>query len=102
MIVHGELVAAVGDPMGYVTYVFKILDEEFTKDTKYVMVVKCPNWESPTLTIGDRGYVYFESWEAGKDKWWDGINMNYYKYNFTQFIKFVPEPKEEDKQKYIM
>ena len=101
MIIHGKLLAGVKDPMGYLTYVFRILDEEFTKDTKYVMCVQCPNWDSPTLTIGDIGYVYFEIIKAGKDTWWDGSQMIPYKYNMNQFMKFVPEPKKED-NKYIM
>lgn len=101
-VIKGELKAAVPDYMQYMTYVFEVLDEEYRSDNKYIMCVRCPNWDCDTLNIGDIGYVHFEVHKAGKDEWWDGNKMVKYNYDFTQFIKFVPEPKPEDMHKYVM
>lgn len=104
MVIKGKLMAAVADPMQYITYVFEILDENLIENTKYIMCVKFPNWDTPTIEIGEIGFVHFEIIKAGEDKWWDHKTQRYVSYNYdmTQFIKFVPEPKPEDVHKYIM
>lgn len=66
------------------------------------MVIKFPNWSTPSIKIGDEGYLHYEERKAGIDEWYDGTNMIKYKYDNIQFIKFVPKPTEEEKEIYLI
>lgn len=100
MVVLAKLVASETDSLGYITYVFKNL-EDCTELSKYVMMVRFPNWDAKPLKLGDTGYVQFEEIRAGIDKWFDGKQMVPYNYNTVQFIKFVYKPEDTENQ-YIM
>jgi hypothetical protein len=79
--------------MGYQTYVFRNVEE--TKwDTKYKMVTRCPNWDHREINVGEEGFLTYEDHEAGKSQWFDGKDMQYYRYTMSQFIKFIVKPKE--------
>lgn len=101
MVALVKLIATKSDTMGYTTYVFECLDVEIRRQTKYLMMVRYPNWNEDTLFLGDIGYVHYEEIQAGIDKWWDGTKMVPYNYNAIQFIKFVLKEEKED-HKYIM
>lgn len=90
--VFGELVASSKDMEGYITYVFKLLDECSIQkvDSNYLMTVQYYNWVSDPINIGDKGYVKVKEVRAGIDQWWDGLKHNYYKYDDVVFYKFVP------------
>lgn len=102
MTVLAKLLAFYSD-MGYITYVFELLEEEDRNrfNTKYVMCVQFPNWDHRTLTIGEIGYLNCVEIHAGIDKWFDGKDFVPYNYNMVQFIKFIPKPKEI-KYKYVI
>lgn len=100
MVILAKLVACESDSLGYVTYVFKRL-EDCTDLSKYVMCIKFPNWESKTIKLGDEGYLQYSEIRAGVDKWYDGTQMVPYNYNTVQFLKFVEKPNEDISQ-YIM
>ena len=101
MITLVRLIANDRDSLDYVTYVFKNLEDDVTPQTRYIMCVKYPNWDSKKLKMGDEGYLHYEEIRAGLDKWYDGNSMVPYKYNTVQFIKFVPRETEESR-KYVM
>lgn len=101
MVIFGKLIAQNCDISGYITYVFLNLDYK-KGNSKYYMCVRFPNWESPSLKLGDEGYIHLEERRAGIDEWWDGSKFTKYNYDNIQFIKFVPKPKEEDFGKYII
>lgn len=95
-----RLRAQLDEGLGYVTYVFENL--EFPKwDTKYVMVTRCPNWEHRALKVGEEGFLTYEEHIAGDSKWFDGKEFHPYRYNISQFIKFIAKP-EEIKEDFIM
>lgn len=93
MVILGELVAKVVDPMDYTTLVFKVLDGDVS--SKYIMCIKYPNWNDGEINIGDIGYLNYVEIRAGIDKWFDGKSMIPYNYNNIQYIKFVRKPEEK-------
>lgn len=95
-----KLVASSEDSMGYITYVFEILDEDDKRrlDTKYVMCTQFRNWDHRKIEIDEIGYVTFFEIQAGIDKWFDGTKMIPYNYNMIQFIKFIAKPQKTDNQ----
>lgn len=101
MTILASLLAKESDTLGYVTYVFKCLDKEISKESKYIMCTRYPNWSHRNIEIGEVGYLNFVEIRAGIDKWFDGKNMIPYNYNNIQFIKFVEKPRKKD-TKYIM
>ncbi len=98
MIALVKLLESVTDFGGYVTYVFEFLDK---MPDKYIMCTKCPNWDSKVLKKGDIGYLHYEERIAGRDKWFDGVNMVPYLYNWIQFMKFIPKT-EDNNEEYII
>lgn len=85
------LVGKLDEGLGYTTYVFQNL-EESKWDTKYKMVTRCPNWEHRDINIGEEGFLTYDDHIAGEDKWFDGKNMQFYRYTMSQFIKFIAKP----------
>lgn len=100
MVALAQLVADHLDSFGYITYVFKCLDN-LAKETPYIMCTRYPNWDHRTLSIGEKGYLSFEEIRAGVDTWFNGTTMVPYKYDGVHFIKFVDIPSSEDSN-YIM
>lgn len=101
MTILAELVAKETDSLDYTTYVFKCLDDEVIKHTKYVMCTRYPNWSHKSINIGEVGYLNFVEVRAGIDEWFNGTQMIPYNYNGIQFIKFVNKPIEKDYE-YVM
>lgn len=102
MILHGKLIAQHKDLSDYITYIFINVDDDRSKKDKYLMCTRFPNWESDSIKIGDIGYVYYEERRAGIDEWFDGSTFIKYRYDMIQFIKFIPEPKESDKEIFLI
>ena len=101
MVTLCKLVAAETDSLGYITYVFENLEEYAIKWSKYILCIRYPNWDHRKIELEEVGYLNCLEIRAGIDTWFDGEKMVPYKYNGTQFIKFVEKPKEED-HKYVM
>lgn len=101
MVTLCKLVAAETDSLGYITYVFENLEEYAIKWSKYILCIRYPNWDHRKIELEEVGYLNCVEIRAGIDTWFDGEKMIPYKYNGTQFIKFVEKPKEED-HKYVM
>lgn len=99
----GELVAIQYDPMGYVYYVFKLINDVSKKihQAEFISCVRFPNWIHRDLKIGDCGYVVLNKVKAGIDTWYDGTNLNYYKYDHDQFMKLIPTG-ESKTEEYIL
>ena len=98
MVALAELVADEHNPLGYITYVFKCLEEDMKKQTPYILCTRYPNWQTRELKLGEVGYLEFEEIRAGMDKWFDGNTMIPYKYNMIQFIRFIAKKEEKDEE----
>ena len=96
-IIHGELIAQKSDIGEYITYVFKNLDSTSGFD-KYIMCTRFPNWDCPILDIGDVGYVKYREVFGGIDEWYDKLNDELVKYNYTDihFLDFVYDKEKPD------
>lgn len=101
MTVLAELVACNRDNCGYITYVFKNLEEDVAALTRYILCVRYPNWNHSSIKMNEVGYLTIVEIRAGVDKWFDGNQMVPYKYNTIQFLKFISKPLEADKE-FIM
>ena len=85
--IRSELVATQYDAQ-YTIYVFKNLDTN-----EYYMCTRLPNWETPPIQIGEKGFVHYKIVIAGKDTWYDKINNVHIPYNYDgyHFVNFVRE-----------
>ena len=63
------------DSGGYLTYVFKLLDEKEIEDvgSNYLMVVQRPNWNQPFIEQGTCGYLKYKEIQAGVDTWYNDV-----------------------------
>lgn len=88
-----QVIAKYTPDIGYSTYVFK--RHNFNS---YLMCTAFPNWELPTIIIGDIGYIKYREVEAGKDFWYDfeENKMIPYKTTDCHLLQFVPETKNLD------
>lgn len=86
------LVASSTDFEQYTTYVFELVENKDIEifGSRYVMMIRWPNWDAPELNIGSKGYVKFREVRSGIDQWFDGIEHVYYKYDDIIFEKFIP------------
>ena len=90
--IHCKLLAKEVDLMDYQTLVFKNLDKA-PFGCEYCMVTVWPNWESYIPSIGDIGYLTYDSVTGGVDTYYDRTLDTIVKYNFTNLVfnKFVRE-----------
>lgn len=95
-VLHGELITFKED-CGYITYVFKNLDECDILH-KYLMCIRFPNWDCATLSVGDRGFVEYREVYGGIDKWYDKASDTFVPYKFTDihFLDFIFDKKKQD------
>ncbi len=95
--VNAQLVAKEHDILGYITYVFKVL-EDAPFGHKYVMCVRPPNWQHRNIDIEEKGFLTYKEVQAG-DNWYDFYEGKYipYKYTNIYFIKFVKKVDSYDK-----
>lgn len=99
MVVYSKLLEKFNDSLGYVIYVFELLDNEdkLREKTKYLMCTQPPNWNAPVIQYNEIGYLEVKPVIAGVDKWYDGNTQQKYNYNNIWFIKFIPKrPKNVD------
>lgn len=83
MVIEAELLAIREG--AYVIYVFKNI-----ATGGLVMCTRPPNWQTPDLTIGEKGYLKYEIVEAGQD-YYNPITETTVKYKYTNvyYINFV-------------
>ena len=95
---------ATFDHNGYISYVFKYLDEFDVKKykDKVIICTRYPNWDCRELKVGDIGYVEIEVVRAGIDTYYDGEKQVPYRNNAKRFIKFVDKPKSENPGEYTL
>lgn len=100
--VYSQLIASEADLMGYITYVFKNL-ENAPFGHNYCMVTRLPNWNHRDIEIGEIGYLTYNEVVAGQDKWFcpDTGQMIPYNYTNIYFIKFV-KPVDSSKKDIIL
>ena len=99
-----ELVSEYTDYFGYITYVFKYLDnfDINVHNCKIMVCTRYPNWNCRELKIGDTGYVEVEIVRAGIDTWFDGKKQVPYKNNATRFMKFIEKSDDKNKGEYTL
>lgn len=90
---HVVLVAQSIDWMGYITYIFKNLDE-CDIYTTYFMCTRFPNWDHRHIENGEAGYVSLRYVRANTTEWYDNDGVHKYKYSNVVFIRFVNEMSE--------
>lgn len=94
--IKAQLVAKENDILGYISYVFKVL-EDAPFGHRYVLCVRPPNWQHREIDINECGFLTYKEIQAG-DTWYDFSTNEYIPYRYTNiyFIKFV---KEQDNSK---
>lgn len=97
--IHGQLVALEKDIGGYITYVFKNL-ENAPFGYNYVMCKRWPNWECVQVNLGDVGYLTYMDVVAGRDTWYDKETQQEIPYNYSDvvFLNFVPDKIDNSKE----
>ena len=100
MTVLVQLIAISLDPFGYITYVFKLLDENDISIWKYkhITCTRYPNWQCRELKVGDTGFAEISIVKAGIDTWYDGESQIPYKNNAKQFLRFIDINQEESEE----
>lgn len=96
--IYCELLVKEEDLMNYQTLVFKNLDKAPFGNT-YCMVTVWPNWESYIPSVGEKGFLTYNSVTAGVDTYYNRETDSIMKYNFTNliFVKFVKEKTDNSK-----
>ena len=91
-----QLIAFENDFLGYITYVFKVLEEGAGFGQHYLMVTRLPNWSHSPIELNDIGYLTYNEVIAGKDSWYCKETGQFIPYNYTNiyFVKFVKENKD--------
>ena len=81
----------------YTMYVFTLLEEK-----NYVMCTRLPNWQVPEISIGDSGFLKYQTVEAG-DQYTtpDGSIINY-KYTNAYFLDFIHKTDKLNKDGIIL
>lgn len=94
--VKAKLIAEEKDFADYTTYVFELLDETDINrlNTSYIMCVRYPNWSQDKIVLGQIGILNVMEVTAGKDQYYNGNRMEYYRYSNIQFMKFIPIRKK--------
>lgn len=75
----------------YSTIVVKNLDAQ-DDSNRYIWTTKCPNWNGNDPEIGQEGFMTYTSIVAGRDKWYNKSDQQWYDYRYTAnyFLDFVP------------
>ena len=68
----------------YTIYVFKKENSD-----EFIMCTKPPNWKTPEIFIGDKGYVKYEEVTAGNHYTTPDGETNKYKYSAVYFLDFI-------------
>ena len=82
---------------GQYTYIIaEDLNREPTDDYKYLTLVKLPNWNDIIMSIGDVGYVQFESVFGGRSRYLDRDTgeIETYKYSNNYIMSFIKKDIE--------
>ena len=100
--IHAKCLDYHKDIGGYTLYVFQNLEPR-DWSSKYIMCVRVPNWEHELFKLNDQGFLTYEEIHAGVDQWYNKEfdKMVPYNYTFIQFIRFITEPKDENKEIFI-
>lgn len=81
----------------YTIYVFSLL-----KEMNYIMCTRLPNWQVPEISIGDSGFLKYQTVEAG-DQYItpEGESINY-KYTNSYFLDFINKTDNVYKDEIIL
>lgn len=80
----------------YTMYVFKKLKED-----GYIMCTRLPNWQTPNISIGDKGFLSYQIVKAGESYYNPETEQTHkYQYSNIYYKNFVN--KSEVKQESII
>lgn len=68
----------------YTIYVFKDLE-----NSDYIMCTRLPNWQTPTIELGAKGFLEYHTVNAGDEYITPYGEKVYYRYSNSYFINFV-------------
>jgi len=82
----------------YTSYVFKDLEKH-----NFIMCTRLPNWKSPTISIGDEGFLHYKIVNAGDEYYDPQLDKNTkYLYSNIYFIDFILDNKTVHKNELIL
>ena len=82
----------------YTMYVFKKL-----KESGYIMCTRMPNWQTPNISIGDKGFLNYQIVKAGETYYNPDREENIkYKYSNVYYINFVAKSEIEKQESIII
>lgn len=82
----------------YTLYVFKD-----SINNTFIMCTRLPNWQIPDVTIGDEGFLQYQTVKAGEE-YFDVTTgeKNTFKYTNVYFINFVKKSEDINKETIIL
>lgn len=97
--IHAQLIAMEQDIGGYITYVFKNL-EQAPFGQSYVMCKRWPNWDCVQVHINDVGFLKYMEVIAGRDYWINKETGEQVPYNYSDvvFLDFIPDKIDTSKE----
>ena len=76
----------------YTIYVFK-------EEDKYVMCTKLPNWQTPDIVVGDKGYLSYVEVSAGEEYYNPSTETRHtYNYSNVYFENFILKQKVKNSE----
>lgn len=83
MIINAKLLAVREG--SYTVYVFQNLDSK-----SYIMCTKLPNWQTPSIQVGDEGFLKYSEVRAG-EKYFHTASQSEVTYNYSNiyFENFI-------------
>ena len=82
----------------YTLYVFKD-----NINNTFIMCTRLPNWQIPDVTIGDEGFLQYQTVKAGEE-YFDVTTgeKNTFKYTNVYFVNFVKKSEDINKETIIL
>lgn len=81
----------------YTMYVFSLL-----KEMNYIMCTRLPNWQVPEISIGDSGFLKYQTVEAGDQYITPEGEIINYKYTNSYFLDFINKTDNVYKDEIIL
>lgn len=82
----------------YTMYVFKKLNE-----AGYIMCTRMPNWQTPNVSVGDKGFLNYQIVKAGETYYNpDTEERTKYRYSNVYYINFVAKSEIKKQESIII
>lgn len=81
----------------YTMYVFSLIEEK-----NYIMCTRLPNWQVPEISIGEIGFLKYQTVEAGDQYVTPNGEIINYKYTNSYFLDFIYKTDKLNKDGIIL